>query len=296
MSTSTKPPFDPAALPPGTRIADKYELGPPLGWGKHSVVYEATHRLLQRKAAVKILAETDEQTERRFAREAKLAGSLSHANIVDVYEVGRLPSGHAFLAMEHLAGETLEARFQRQGPFSIGEAMRIGQELLHGLMAAHEQSIVHRDLRPENLFLAQIRGEEVLKILDFGISRRFGDAADSVLTTPGTLLGEAAYLAPEQLYEDGVVDHRTDLYATGVLLYRLLTGRLPFEAKASQLLIQIVEKDPPPPSQHRAELPPDVDKVILSALAKRQDQRFRDAEAMAEALRLTSLFSDYVTQ
>jgi serine/threonine-protein kinase len=293
---SQKPPFDPASLPPGTRIADKYELGPPLGWGQHSVVYEAVHRLLQRKAAVKVLAATDETTEKRFAREVKLAGSLSHENIVEVYEVGRLPSGHAFLAMEHLEGETMEERFQRQGPFSIGEAMSLGQQVLYGLQAAHEQSIVHRDIRPENLFLAQIRGEEVLKILDFGISRRFGDAADSVLTTPGTLLGDAAYLAPEQLYEDGVIDHRTDLYATGVLLYRLLTGRLPFEAKASRLLIQIVEEKPRPPSERRSGLTKDVDRVILSALAKNAEDRFRDAEAMAEALRLASIFSQYVSE
>lgn len=290
-----KPPFDPSALAPGTRIADKYELGEPLGWGEHSVVYAAVHRLLQRKAAVKVLARTDETTEKRFAREAKLAGSLSHPNIIELYEVGRLPSGHAFLAMEHLDGETLEDRFQRQGPFSIGEAMRLGQQVLHGLAAAHEQQIVHRDIRPENLFLAMIRGEEVLKILDFGISRRFGDAADSTLTTPGTLLGNAAYLAPEQLYEGGVIDQRTDLYATGVLLYRLLTGRLPFEAKASALLIEIVEKDPLPPSRHRSELTADVDRAILRALAKDAADRFQDAEAMAEALRLTSLFADYVT-
>lgn len=293
---SPKPPFDPAALPPGTRIADKYELGEPIGWGEHSVVYEALHRLLQRKAAVKVLARTDETTERRFAREAKLAGSLSHPNVIELYEVGRLPSGHAFLAMEHLDGETLEARFQRQGPFSIGEAMRLGQQVLHGLAAAHDQQIVHRDIRPENLFLAMIRGEEVLKILDFGISRRYGDAGDSTLTTPGTLLGSAAYLAPEQLYEGGEIDHRTDLYATGVLLYRLLTGRLPFEAKASALLIEIVEKEPQPPSSHRSELTADVDRAILKALSKKPDDRFDDAEAMAEALRLTSLFSDYVTQ
>ena len=291
---SSKPPFDPAALPPGTKIAEKYELGEPLGWGEHSVVYEALHRLLQRKAAVKVLARTDETTEKRFAREAKLAGSLSHPNIIELYEVGRLPSGHAFLAMEHLDGETLEERFQRQGPFSIGEAMRLGQQVLEGLAAAHDKKIVHRDVRPENLFLAQIRGEEVLKILDFGISRRYGDSAESTLTTPGTLLGNAAYLAPEQLYEGGSVDHRTDLYATGILLYRLLTGRLPFEAKGSALLIEIVEKQPPSPSARRSELTTDVDRVILKALSKKAEDRFQSADAMAEALRLTSLFSDYL--
>ena len=290
------PPFRPSSLPPGTVVGTKYELGPAIGWGRHSVVYSAVHKLLQRKAAVKILAKTDEETEKRFAREAKLAGSLRHENIVEVYEIGRLEDGRAFLATEFLEGETLEERLAVTGPLSVPEAMRIGQEVLRGLEAAHEQKIVHRDLRPENLFLAIIRGEEVLKIHDFGVSRRFGDSADSMLTQPGDVLGEAVYLAPEQLYEDGTIDQRTDIYAAGVLLYRLLTGQVPFEAKGPQLLLQIVEQDPPPPSAHRPELPADVDKVILGALAKDPEDRFVDAPAMAEALRLASLFSSYVVE
>src|SRR5690606_18420904 len=123
-----------------------------------------------------------------------------------------LEDGRPFLVTELLEGETLDERLRKTGPLSIPEAMRLGQELLLGLEAAHDKQIVHRDLRPENLFLAIIRGEEVLKILDFGISRRFGDASDSLLTRPGDIVGEAQCLAPEQLYEDGVIDQRTDLY------------------------------------------------------------------------------------
>jgi serine/threonine-protein kinase len=294
VDNPVQPPFNPASIPPGTVVGAKYELGPAIGWGRHSVVYSAVHKLLQRKAAVKILAKTDEETERRFAREAKLAGSLRHENIVEVYEIGRLEDGRAFLATEFLEGETLAERVAVTGPLSVPEAMRIGQEVLRGLEAAHEQQIVHRDIRPDNLFLAIVRGEEVLKILDFGVSRRFGDSADSMLTEPGDVLGEAGYLAPEQLHEDGQIDQRTDLYATGVLLYRLLTGRMPFEAKGPQLLVQIVEQAPPPPSTHRSDLSPDVDKVILGALAKDPSARFADAPAMSEALRLASLFSSYV--
>lgn len=290
-----RPPFDPASLPPGTLIAGKYELGEMIGFGEHSVVYAATHHLLRRKGAVKVLAKTDADSERRFAREARIAGSLSHPNIVEVYEVGRLADGRAFLAMEFLDGETLDARMQRIGPFTIAEAMAVGQQLLFGLVVAHENQIVHRDLRPQNIFMAKIRGEEVLKILDFGISRRFGSDADSTLTTPGTIMGQMAFLAPEQLYEDGVIDHRTDIYAVGVLLYRLLTGRMPFEGKGPTLLVKIVQTEPKPPSAVRPELTNDVDTVILTALAKSQDDRFPDAEAMAEALRLTSLFAGYVS-
>ncbi len=259
------------------------------------MVYAATHVLLQRQAAVKILAKTDDESERRFAREAKLAGSLQHKNIVELYEIGRLGDGRAFIAMEHLHGETLEERLTRVGPFSIAEAMRVGQQLLFGLAIAHENLIVHRDLRPQNIFMAKIRGEEVLKILDFGVSCRFGNDGDSSLTRPGTFLGDVQYIAPEQLYEDGIIDQRTDLYAVGVFLYRLLTGKVPFAGNASELLLQIVDELPAPPSTHRSELTPDVDKVILTALAKKQDERFADAESMAEALRLCSLFSSFLS-
>ncbi len=289
-----RPPFDPVSFPPGTVIAGKYELGQAIGIGEHSVVYSAVHQLLQRKAAVKILGASDTAGIKRFAREARLVGSIEHPNIVEVYEVGMLEDGRPFMATEYLEGETLRDRLTREGPFAIGATLDLGQAVLSGLAAAHEKQIVHRDLRPPNLFLARIRGEEVLKILDFGISREFG-SDESTLTEPGTLLGGLGYLAPEQLRGDGRIDHRVDLYATGVLLYELLTGREPFTTKGPALLIDIVEKAPDPPSRWREELPKDVDRVILSALSKRADDRFADAESMAEALRLASLFAHYMT-
>jgi len=276
-------------------LSGKYELGEPIGWGEGSVVYAATHALLQRKAAVKILAKTDEESERRFAREAKLAGSLSHPNIVELYEVGRLEDGRAFLAMEFLEGETLEDRLERIGPFTIRDAMKTGQELLFALAVAHEKMIVHRDLRPQNIFMAQTREGEVLKILDFGVSRRFGGDSDSILTRPNTFLGDLQFISPEQLYEDGEIDQRTDLYAVGVLLYRLLTGNAPFTGKAAKLLISITNSMPPPPSAVRPELTADVDRVIFTAMSKKKEDRFGDAESMAEALRLTSLFAEFET-
>jgi serine/threonine-protein kinase len=281
-------------LPPGTKIAGKYELGPPIGVGEHSVVYSAVHRLLQRKAAVKILGASDAAGVRRFAREARLAGSIEHPNVIEIYEVGMLEDGRPFMAMEYLEGETVQDRLLRNGPFPIPAALDLGQAVLQGLAAAHEKQIVHRDLRPPNLFLARIRGEEVVKILDFGISREYG-SNESTLTAPGTILGNIGYLAPEQLYEDGHIDHRVDLYATGVLLYELLTGREPFSTKGPTLLIDIVEKVPDPPSRWRKELPKDVDRVVMSALAKRAEDRFADADTMAEALRLASIFAQYMT-
>jgi serine/threonine protein kinase len=292
---ATVPPFDPQELPPGTEIAGKYVLGRPIGAGKHSVVYEAQHRFLDRLAAVKILGKSDdERVERLFAREARLASSLDHPNIVEIYELGRLRDGRAFLVMELLEGETVDDRIQRQGLLSIVAAMAIGRQVLRGLGAAHDQKIVHRDLRPENIFLAKIRGEEVVKILDFGVSRRFGESGDSILSSPEVLMQHVGYLAPEQLSQRGTIDHRTDIYAVGMMLYAMLTGRLPFEGRGTRLLVQVAKQEPTPPSSHRPELTSDVDQVILSALSKDPDARFSSAEAMAEALRLTGLFAQYM--
>jgi serine/threonine protein kinase len=287
-SVTTKPPFDPASLPAGTRLVNKYEIVQPIGWGEYSVVYLALHALLRRKAAVKVLAYTDELTMKRFSREARLGGSLRHPNIIEVYEVGTLPDGRPFLAMEYLEGETAAERFTTRGPFPVAEALHIGRAVLAGLAVAHENRIVHRDLRPENIFLARVRNEEVVKILDFGISRRFGSANDSTITTPGTLLGDIGYLAPEQLAMNVVVDQRTDLYAVGVLLYRMLTGRMPFNAKGPYQLIEIVDKVPEAPSSIRSDLPRELDRVILCALEKKPEYRFQDAEKMDEALRMVT--------
>lgn len=291
-----RPPFDPGSLPPGTRVGGKYELGPPIGVGQHSVVYVALHRFLQRKAAVKVFAATDERGERRFAREARLAGSIEHPNVVKIYEVGRIDDGRPFLVMEYLEGETVEQRMRYRGhPFEIAEALDIVRALLNGLAAAHEKQIVHRDLRPANLFLAQVRAEEVLKILDFGISRRLDDLSDSTPASHETLYDKMGYLAPEQLDERTVVDHRTDLYSTGVLLYELLAGRKPFTSPGPALLADIAQKVPKPPSAWRPDIPKDIDHVVLKALAKRPEDRFESAEGMAEALRLASIFAQYLS-
>ncbi|MCC6875323.1 MAG: serine/threonine protein kinase [Sandaracinaceae bacterium] len=290
-----RPPFDPAQYPPGTVVGGKYQLGSMIGFGEHSVVFAATHRFLQRKAAVKVFAQAAEAKQMaRIAREARLAGSLRHPNIVEIYEVGALPDHRPFLVMELLEGETLEQRVERVGPLPVAQALAIAQQVLHGLAIAHEQKIVHRDLRPPNLFLARVRGEEVCKILDFGTARQFDNPQDT-WTAPGTSLTHAAYFAPEQLVVNALVDHRADLYATGMVLYVLLTGRVPFAAKAAAVLTEVMNAAPPPPSTWRPELPRDVDRVVLAALSKRPEDRFQTAEDMAEALRLASLFADYVT-
>ncbi len=291
-----KPPFDPSSLPPGTRIADKYVLGESIGFGEKSVVYSAVHRFLQRPAAVKVLALTDPVTEKRFAREARLAGSLRHPNIVQVYEVGRLPDGRAYLVMEHLQGETVTQLIARTGPLPVSDAVYVVQAVLNGLGAAHDEEIVHRDIRPDNLVIVYNRDSAVVKILDFGISRQFGSADENAtLTQPGTILGgDTAYLAPEQIAEDGVVDQRTDIYAVGILLHFLLTARLPYQSTGAQLLIDVMQKTPEPPSRLRTGIPKEMDRVFIKACSKTSADRFQSAEEMSEALRLAMLFADYV--
>lgn len=290
----TSPVPDDTLLEPGTFIADKYKIGRIITRADNSVVYRAEHRFLDRAVAVKVLAATDEASEKRFAREARLAGGLDHPNIVDVYELGYLKDGRAFMVLEHVGGESVRERVERDGPFSIADAMLFGRQALSGLTAAHEQQIVHRDLRPETVYIATIRGEPTLKIVDFGISRRYGADA-SGLTSPGTLLRKAGYLAPELLQDGAALDHRVDVYSCGVLLYYMLTGRPPFEGSPAALLTAILGEEPKPPSQIRPQLTADVDRVIITALAKRPEDRFPSAQAMSEALRITSLFAEYVT-
>ncbi|MGF1467535.1 MAG: serine/threonine-protein kinase [Sandaracinaceae bacterium] len=289
------PPFDPAELPPGTRLSGKYRLGPVIGAGMRSVVYLATHELLGRTVAVKVLAPgRDVMMERLFAREARHVSALAHPNIVEVYELGRLPDGRPYLVMEYLDGETVRDRMQREGLFSISAAVAIGRQVLDGLGAAHEKRIVHLDLRPENLSLVKVRGAEVVKILDFGISRRFGTGGDSILKTRESLLEHVTYVAPEQLFDEGVIDHRADIYSTGMLLYVMLTGTSPYDGRGAALVRQVAWTKPEPPSRLRPALTSEIDRVLLCALSKDPVQRFASAEEMGEALRLAALFADYL--
>jgi len=209
---------------------------------------------LKKRVAVKFLhlelAGQDEVV-KRFDQEARVAASIRHKNIIEVYDVGLSTGGDPFLVMEYLEGESLRSLMERTGPMDLGAACAVMEPALLALAAANRQGIIHRDLKPDNIFLTEKNGVSRAKIVDFGISKGArGDGTDMRLTRTGQIIGTPLYMAPEQTRGTDV-DRRADLYAMGVILYELTTGRLPFEATSIYDLIVKHATEAPPPARER---------------------------------------------
>jgi serine/threonine-protein kinase len=278
---------DPDALKPGT-VAGAYVLKKELASGGGGTVYEAQHRLLGRKAAVKVLRRelaASPQMVARFLREALAVNMIKHPNIVDIYEFGELPDGRPFYVMELLEGTDLRSMLNDRGRFSSAEVLEILEPVCSALQAAHDQGIVHRDLKASNILIVTQGERRIVKLLDFGIAKLMHpDAGDAGLTVVGTRLGTSYTMAPEQIRGDSV-DPRTDIYALGVVLYHLLTGQYPFRAETmTDIERQHLEAPPPRPSQAAA-VPPALDAVVLRSMEKVPDRRFPSAKAFLDALR-----------
>ncbi|MBI5516390.1 MAG: serine/threonine protein kinase [Deltaproteobacteria bacterium] len=278
----------------GTVLGDRYRIVRRVGEGGMGTVYEAEHMHINRRVAVKVLhpeyARKAEIVE-RFELEARAAGSIGHEHIVEVMDFGtheQVP----YIAMEFLHGENLADVVERVRVLPVEIAAAIVGQVLAALAAAHAKGIVHRDLKPENVFL-QRRGHgdpDVVKLLDFGISKFTGDenAVQRSLTRTGVLMGTPVYMSPEQALARKDVDHRADLYAAGVLLYLLVTGRLPFDAEShAELLMAIVYRKPPPtpPTEIDPTLPKALEDIIFKALEADREQRFPSAAEFLDALR-----------
>ncbi len=219
----------------------------------------------------------DAQLRQRFFQEAKAAASLDHSNICTIYGVEQAPDGRLFLVMPYYEGETLQGRIRR-GPLPVVEALDYARQLAAGLGHAHAAGIVHRDIKPANVAIT--RGGQV-KILDFGIAKM----ADASLTRTGMVLGTLAYMSPEQAAGEKLVDHRTDLWALGVVLYEMLAGRRPFGQDTIAALFHAVQAlDPVPLTQLRPEVSPALQQLVMRLLQKQRDQRHPDAAAVLEAL------------
>jgi serine/threonine-protein kinase len=216
---------------PADVIAGRYELTRELARGGMGAVWFARDRGLERDVALKlILAEGADSTSavERFTREARLLASLSSRHVVHVFDFG-VDGRSPFLVMELLHGEDLGARLKRQGRLTPEETAHLSGQIARALAGAHERGLVHRDLKPGNVFLAQIDGEEVVKVLDFGIAKSLDFAVDGgELTKTGALVGTPQYMSPEQIRAAKRVDHRSDLWSLAVVLYRCLTGQLAF--------------------------------------------------------------------
>lgn len=252
----------------------RYRLERPLGRGGMATVYLAQDVELERPVAVKLLAESlagDEAFRRRFLREARLAARLSHPNVVGVYDAGEAEDGRPYIVMEYVDGSTLEGR----GPLPPPEAVELAVQACHGLSHAHAAGLVHRDVKPHNLLL---RNDGTLKVADFGIARA---AEATALTQVGTVLGTAAYLAPEQAAGEEVTA-ATDVYALGAVVYELLTGRPPYEPES---LADLADRPAITPVSERApEVPSQVEDAVMRALARNPAYRQPSADELAREL------------
>jgi eukaryotic-like serine/threonine-protein kinase len=260
-----------------TLFDGRYRVLRKLGSGGMADVYLAEDEELGRRIAIKILNDrhaSDEQFVERFRREAKNAAGLSHSNIVQIYDRGEA-EGTYYIAMEYLEGRTLkEAVAAHRESVPIADAIQYARQILAALRFAHRKGIVHRDIKPHNV-LSDDDGR--VKVTDFGIARA---GAASQMTEAGSIIGTAQYLSPEQA-RGGVIDHRSDLYSVGIVLYELLTGSVPFTGDTPvEIAMKHLSQVPQPPSAKRPEIPENLDQVVLRALAKDPDERYGSAEEM----------------
>src|SRR5215472_1364143 len=259
----------------------KYEIKRTLGRGAMGTVYEGWDPIIARRVAIKTVKlpdSADPETEdalARFRREAQAAGRLTHPNIVAVFDYGET-NDLAYIVMEFVDGPSLKTLLDKNERFALADTVRVMQDVLAGLQFSHERGVVHRDIKPANVMLTS-SGQA--KIADFGIAR----IESSSMTQAGTVLGTPAYMSPEQ-FMGQVVDARTDIYSSGVLLYQLLTGERPFEGGMSAIMHKALNTEPPPPSQLSVTAPPSFDAVVRRAMAKRPEDRFPSASAFAEAM------------
>lgn len=276
-------------LEPGSLLAGRYRIVSELGRGGMGAVYEAVHTGTGQPVAVKTLlldVDSEEAAVRRFFLEARITAGLQHPNTVRVFDFAQSDEGVLYLAMERLRGETLGERLRnlaRQGRvLGEEEATSMAIAVLRSLAEAHAAGLVHRDLKPMNVFLHRIGSETVVKVIDFGIAL----AGDGGLTRTGVTVGTPAYMAPEQITQAHDLDGRADLYALGVMLYGCVTGRLPFSGATSYAIMMKHVSAPVPDARLLLRTPTSAPflQVIERALAKDRDARYPDATAMREAL------------
>lgn len=279
---------DPTAI--GRELDGRYRIEEQIGAGGLGTVYRATHALLDRPVAIKLLHVeygTNPLLRARFEREAKALAALNHPSIVSVTDYG-VAGTTPYLVMELLEGQTLAQRLA-QAPIAPVLASSLARDLLRALAFVHAHGLVHRDVKPGNVFLQHLPdGQERLKLLDFGLAKftaRANDAPDATLTRAGEMLGTPAYMSPEQVAGDET-DARSDVYASGVILFQMLAGRLPFEGDASDQLRGHLASPVPTLAEANPKRPArtELDTVLQRALAKRREDRFRDADEMLRAL------------
>jgi serine/threonine protein kinase len=272
----------------GATLGDAYQIVRIIGEGGMGRVYEARHtRLGRKRVAVKMLhAEYARQPDvvTRFQREAEAASGIAHPNVVDVYDVHHTEDGRPYLIGEFLEGEELGRHLSRVGRINVSLAVGIARQVCRALAAAHARGVVHRDMKPENVFLVGDPQRPIVKVIDFGISKT-ADATGTALTRTGMIIGTPSYMAPEQARGEKV-DARADVYGVGGILYRALTGRKPFDAEDPSVTVaQVLTQDPPRPRSLVSSIPQALELVIPRAMAKEPRDRYASmGELEAELL------------
>jgi serine/threonine-protein kinase len=276
----------------GQVVDGRYRIEKQIGEGGMGVVYLAAHTVLSRKLALKVLRgdmAKDQDVVQRFIQEGQAATSIGHQNIIDINDFGTLPDGSAYFVMEYLDGQPLTDMIKQGGSIPMNDAIGIIRQIASALGAAHQVGIVHRDLKPDNVHLIKRGGTNLfVKVLDFGIAKVGG--ASSKLTKTGMVFGTPHYMAPEQAAGQAV-DHRTDIYALGVIMYEMFTGKVPFDADTFMGILSKHMFEPPvPPSQQATTVKLGaIEDVIMKALAKKPEERYqtmdevlRDLEAISQ--------------
>ena len=265
----------------GTKLGKRYELLERVGGGGMALVFKGRDTLLDRTVAVKMLRSqytADEDVVKRFRREAQAAASLSHASIVNIYDVGQEDDMY-YIVMEFIAGRTLKQKIQQEGKIEMEKAVDIAIQICEALEHAHAHKVIHRDIKPHNIMLTT--GGRV-KVADFGIARA---STSATLTHSGTIMGSVHYFSPEQA-RGGFSGERSDLYSLGVVLYEMLTGKVPFEGdSAVTIALKHVQEPVVPPRKLNPEIPETLEKIVLKALEKEQALRYQSAAEMMHDLR-----------
>ncbi|MBA3393430.1 MAG: serine/threonine protein kinase [Deltaproteobacteria bacterium] len=268
----------------GATLSGRYLVTRKVGQGGMGAVYEATHTLIGKRVAVKVLLEKYAQREAIVARlkqEAQLASSIGNEHIIDITDFGTTEDGRTFVVMEFLEGESLAECLAREPQLPEQRLLRIIQQTTSALAAAHAKGIVHRDIKPENLFLLRRKDQDFVKVVDFGISKsiRVSTEEDQPrLTQTGMVLGTPLYMSPEQARGDDELDHRVDIYALGVIMYEAATGRVPFAGNNYLSVIsQVLNESPKPPRELRPDLSEEFEAIVMKAMEKDRNERYENA-------------------
>ena len=277
----------------GQVLAGKYRIDEKIDEGGMGCVYRATHVLMEKVVAVKVLhpaLAADDKIVARFTREAKAASRISHPHAINVTDFGESDNGVVYLVMEYLRGRTLKDVIRSGGPMTLQRAVEIVRQVAGALEAAHTEGVVHRDLKSDNIMLEEATGGDWAKVLDFGIAKiqqteRSIHETDPGLTAPNLIIGTPQYMSPEQCSQASDIDARSDIYSFGVIIYEMLAGHVPFTGDSpTAIMMKHIQEPPPSILEERKDLTPEVGRVIARALAKRPEDRFQKTSELAGAL------------